>query len=71
MTTIPKPGQQAIETLLTNAALMCDITDEQRTNAVKVARAAGWTLQDIGKLIGRSHPAVRSIALREDQEGAA
>jgi hypothetical protein len=71
MANVTQPTDHAIETLLTNAALMCDITDEQRTNAVKVARAAGWTLQDIGKLIGRSHPAVRSIALREDQEGAA
>lgn len=67
---VAPPPERTIEVLLKNSALMFDVAESQRTMAVKVARAAGWTYERIGEYIDRTHPAVRAIALTDERVAA-
>jgi uncharacterized alpha-E superfamily protein len=71
MPTIERPTEHTLEALLKNAALMFDIAETQRTMAVKVARANGWTYERIGEYINRTHPVARTLALSQEAEEAA
>lgn len=61
---IARPSDKNIHDLLTNAATMYEIAENQRRTAVSVGYANGWTYERIAAVIGRSYPATRALALK-------